>query len=304
MERYFITGGAGFIGSHTVDALLKKGEQVTVFDKKSWEEAVNLVHQEGNIRYISGDIRDAEMLRDAMTGHTHVLHLAAVVSVPESIEHPIETHEVNVTGALNVFDAARICGVERVVYASSAAVYGDQRVIPIEEETPLSPRSPYGLHKKMNEEYASLYEALFGLSVMGLRYFNVYGSRQDASSPYSGVISIFSNNLKAGKDIVLHGDGSATRDFISVSMVSQANMRALQSSYSGVSNVGGGTEVSIRELLDMMVDESGKKVSPLMKESREGDIPRSCASVKRMKEVLQVTPQGLTREEVRVLLKE
>jgi len=278
MARFFITGGAGFIGSHTIDALLQGGVSVTVFDKLPWALAENLHHHKEKLTYIEGDIRDFETLLTSMHGHTHVLHLAAIVSVPESIRDPRTAHDVNVTGAFNVFEAAREVGVKRVVYASSAAVYGDTATPPISDDAELHPQSPYGLHKVMNEQYAQLMSEIYGMSIMGLRYFNVYGTRQDPNSPYSGVLSIFMKKILANEPLTIYGDGSQTRDFISVTDIARANVLALNAHVGGVCNVGTGTETSLNDLLDMLDTILGKKCARNYVSSREGDILRSCAS--------------------------
>lgn len=287
--RYFITGGAGFVGSHTVDQLVSLGEEVTVYDSKPWEDAHNLHHQENTIRYVEGDICDFEHLKKAMMGHGRILHLAALVSVTQSVEDPRATHDVNVSGTLNVFEAARENGCARVVYASSAAVYGEQSVVPIQESASLKPLSPYGLHKIMNEEYASLYSNIFGLSTMGLRYFNIFGERQDPSSSYSGVISVFTDRLNKGERITIYGDGSATRDFVHVDNIVSANLKALDSNRVGVCNIGTGQETSLLELVETLARLKGAPVDPIFKDTRQGDIVRSCPSVNEAKEVLGYT---------------
>jgi nucleoside-diphosphate-sugar epimerase len=229
---------------------LADGHQVTVYDIKSWNEAINLHHQHGAITYIQGDILDYELLKTSMSEHSHVLHLAAVVSVQETIENPLHSHAVNVTGTLNVFEAAKASNVTRVVYASSAAVYGKQDAVMMIEDFKCSPLSPYGLHKLMNDEYATLAATLHGQSILGLRYFNVYGSRQSADSPYSGVISIFAAKAAVEAPLVIYGDGSATRDFISVQDVAEANLLALASDAVGYCNIASGIETSINTLID------------------------------------------------------
>jgi UDP-glucose 4-epimerase len=286
MARIFITGGAGFIGSHTVDRALADGHEVTVYDIKSWDEAINLHHQQGFFTYVQGDILDCELLKKSMFEHSHVLHLAAMVSVQETINDPLYSHAVNVTGALNVFETARTSGVERVVYASSAAVYGKQEATTMVEDFKCAPLSPYGLHKLVNDEYATLATALHGQSILGLRYFNVYGSRQSADSPYSGVISIFAAKAAAGAPLVIYGDGSATRDFISVQDVAEANLLALSSEAVGYCNIASGRETSINILVDTIERVLGKSIVREYKNSRAGDILRSSAATDRAKKLL------------------
>ena len=191
-----VTGGAGFIGSHSVDALLAQGARVRVLDDLSTGSLDNLRHVRDRIELIEGDIRDPLCVARALQGITPVLHLAALVSVPASIEAPVHSHSINSLGFIQVLDAARLAGVERMVYASSAAVYGVPAHLPLNDASPVAPMSPYGLEKLVNDQYAALYGELYGLSSLGLRFFNVYGPRQDPKSPYSGVISIFSDRLR------------------------------------------------------------------------------------------------------------
>jgi UDP-glucose 4-epimerase len=281
MKRILITGGAGFIGSHCVDLFLSQGYAVGVFDIKTSEEAVNLSHCMDSIVYIQGDIRELRQLDAVMGEYSHVLHLAADVSVQNSIERPLETHETNVTGTLNVLHCAATHDIVRVVYASSAAVYGDTQTVPTHEEVTLLPLSPYGLHKVFNEQYAQLYALQYGLQTTGLRFFNVYGSRQDPTSPYSGVISIFHNHMSKGERPYVYGDGQATRDFIHVSDVALACAAALGSSKAGASlyNVGTGTVVSIGMLIETLNQVLQSAQEPIFKDPRAGDIMHSCAVV-------------------------
>lgn len=274
MARIFITGGAGFIGSHTVDLALTEGHDVTVYDIKTWDEAENLHHLKDTITYISGDILDYELLVSSMAGHSHVLHLAAVVSVQETILNPQYSHAVNVTGTHNVFEAARNTEVGRVVYASSAAVYGVTESM-LDESSPCRPLSPYGLHKCIDDQYAALYVALYGQSIVGLRYFNVYGPRQKADSPYSGVISIFTARAHAGEGVCIYGDGTASRDFVFVSDVARANLLALMSSTTGVCNIASGQESTLNHLVESLEEVVGHSIEREYKDPRKGDIVRS-----------------------------
>lgn len=285
MKRVLITGGAGFIGSHCVDLLLSQGYEVGVFDIKTRQEAVNLTHSMDSIVYTEGDIRMRTQLDAVMGEYSHVLHLAADVSVQNSIENPLTTHETNVTGTLNVFHSAVNHGIKRVVYASSAAVYGDSQTVPTHESVPLSPLSPYGLHKVINEKYAQLFAAQYALPSVGLRFFNVYGSRQDPSSPYSGVISIFHDCMQKGVAPTIYGDGAATRDFIHVSDVAQVCAYALESesAESPIYNVGTGVVTSVQTLVQTLNELFQSSIEPTFAEAREGDIRHSCAVVALMK---------------------
>jgi UDP-glucose 4-epimerase len=299
MANIFITGGAGFIGSHTVDCCVAGGHTVTVYDIKPWAEATNLHECERSLTYVEGDILDIAHLEKSMPGHSHVLHLAAVVSVPRTIEDPVHSHAVNVTGTLNVFECARRAGVPRVVYASSAAVYGAQETVPIREDAILSPQSPYGAHKAMNEMYAHQYTELYGLSTFGLRYFNVYGTRQDPHSSYSGVISIFCEKVEKGEPVTIFGDGSSTRDFVSVHDVAHANIKALMMNQSSVCNIGFGVEISLNELVELIERVEGKTVTRDYKSARIGDIARSCALIERAHTLLDFIPHDSLEDGLR-----
>lgn len=290
MANIFITGGAGFIGSHTVDLCVEQGHEVTVYDIRPWGEAVNLHPQKEKIRYIEGDILQYDKLKDAMRGHTHVLHLAALVSVPESIQDPVRFHDTNVTGTLHVFEAAREVGIYKLVYASSAAVYGSETEVPLKEDATLAPLSPYGLHKVMNEEYAELYNNSFGQTFLGLRYFNVFGPRQDPHSPYSGVISIFTEKIRNGEPISIYGDGKATRDFVSVFDVARANLLALLSDASGVCNIGSGEGQTIQEVVTKLERVLDTKARCVFEPERIGDIKHSVSSIAKAQEQIAYQP--------------
>ena len=217
-----VTGGAGFIGSHSVDRLLESGARVRVFDNFSSGRRENLTPHP-LLEIMVGDIRDRAAVADALAGITHVLHLAAQVSVATSMEAPLASADVNVGGFLNVLDAARAHRVQRMVYASSAAVYGVPARLPLHEEDPMLPLSPYGLEKSINDQYAALYREIYSQSSLGMRFFNVFGPRQDPSSPYSGVISLFVRRLREGQPLTVNGDGLQTRDFIFVGDVAAAH---------------------------------------------------------------------------------
>tara|TARA_B100000745_G_scaffold289342_1_gene227374 strand:- start:1155 stop:2102 length:948 start_codon:yes stop_codon:yes gene_type:complete len=279
MKRILITGGAGFIGSHCVDLFHACGYEVGVFDIKSRAEVVNLHHILDDITYIEGDVRDVRQLDSVMGMYDVVLHMAAIVSVQESIDNPLASHETNVTGTLNVFDSASRHGVSRVVYASSAAVYGETEVVPTPEHAPLKPLSPYGLHKVINEKYGELYGQQFGLQNIGLRFFNVYGSRQDPSSPYSGVISIFAKYMQTGDQPTIFGDGGATRDFVHVSDVAAVCRYAIEADTTEtfVCNIGSGKATSIRTLVDTFNTVLAAEVKPQHAAERTGDIVHSCS---------------------------
>jgi UDP-glucose 4-epimerase len=225
--KYLVTGGAGFVGSHIADALIERGHQVVVLDNLSSGHRENLADVIARIEFIEGDIRDPETCLKAAEGCDGIFHEAALVSVPDSINRPRDNHDINITGTLNILEAARKQGVKRVVFASSAAVYGDNPDLPKREDMLPEPKSPYALAKLTGEYYLKVYAECYGLETVALRYFNVFGSRQDPSSMYSGVISIFSERIKKGLPITIYGDGRQTRDFVNVRDVVSANLLAM-----------------------------------------------------------------------------
>ena len=285
MMRVLVTGGAGFIGSHSVDALLADGAFVRVLDNFSAGKRDNLPASE-RLEIITGDIRDAGVVRQAMSGMSHVLHLAAQVSVQASIEQPFDSHTHNITGFVTVLDAARQARVGRMVYASSAAVYGTPARLPLDETAPTMALSPYGLEKIVNDQYAELYRALYAYSSLGMRYFNVYGPRQDPRSPYAGVISKFVDGVRQNGDLRVFGDGLQTRDFVYVEDVARANVAALKSELAGVCNIGTGHSVTLRDMLVVLQQISAKKLSVEYLPARAGDIRDSATRVERMNQQL------------------
>lgn len=293
MEKMFVlvTGGAGFIGSHSVDALLADGAQVRVLDNFSTGKAGNLPNHP-QLEVIRGDIRDASAVAVAMQGVSHVLHLAAQVSVPASVADPVTSSQHNIQGFLNVFDSARLTGVQRFVYASSAAVYGAPEQLPLSETSPVAPLSPYGLEKSINDQYAALYRALFQASSLGQRYFNVYGPRQDPSSCYAGVISKFAAALRKGDALRVFGDGGQTRDFIFVKDVAQLNLRALKSPLEGVCNIATGRSVTLLELIATLAECAGRTPTIRHEPPAPGDIRHSATLPKKM--FGQLDPPAMT----------
>ncbi len=227
MKKVLITGGAGFIGSHTADLLMEQGIPVRVLDNLSSGHRHNLPNQHALLEFIEGDITDADAVKKAMNGVSHCLNLAAQVSVVASLEDPEFSARQNIVGYINVLDAARTNGVERLIYASSAAIYGEPPELPLSEDVTVKQLSPYGLEKQINENYADLYRRLYDFSSLGMRYFNVFGPRQDPKSPYAGVIALFVDRITANKPVTILGDGMQTRDFIYVEDVARANVAAL-----------------------------------------------------------------------------
>ncbi len=284
MATIMVTGGAGFIGSHSVDHLLALGHQVRVLDDFSSGHAHNL-QPHPQLTLIRGDVRDPAAVAEAMAPCSRVLHLAAQVFVPESIANPVASASINITGFLQLIDAARRQGLERVVYASSAAVYGTAGSEPLTEASPTRAESPYGLEKLVNDQYAALFSQLYGQSLCGMRYFNVYGPRQDPRSPYSGVISKFLQRAAAGEALTVFGDGLQTRDFVSVFDVARANAAALFSPVSGVVNVATGSSATLLELIAALGQAIGRPLRVDHAPGRAGEVRHS-----------SVRPQRLTQE--------
>jgi UDP-glucose 4-epimerase len=291
-KKVLVTGGAGFIGSHLVDALVDSGCQVTVLDNLSTGKSVNLEHLQGRITFLRGDIQDPEALIEAMAGCDVVFHQAAVVSVSQTVEEPLESAIVNDLGTLRVLETARQAGVRRVVLASSCAVYGDDPRLPKYEGMRPGCKSPYALQKLTGENYAHLYHELYGLETVCLRYFNVYGPRQDPGSPYSGVISIFMSRACNGRAPVIYGDGRQSRDFVFVKDVVTANLLAgaAEGAAGHVFNVGTGDFVRINRLWDMIGQMAGISLEPRYEEARAGDILESLAGIERARAILGFDP--------------
>ena len=294
MSMTLITGGCGFIGSHIAEALVADGVKVRVFDNFSSGKLENLKGFGGGIEVIRGDICEPESLSVAMKGVSHVFHEAALVSVAVSVEKPIDNDSINIRGTLNVLQAARAAGVKRVVLATSAAVYGNNPVLPKREDMLPEPESPYALGKLTGEYYLKLFSSLYGVETVALRYFNVFGPRQDGKSMYSGVISRFTDDLRSGRTPTIFGDGQQTRDFVYVKDVVQANLLAMRSAKVGrgeVFNVATGKTVSLLQLLDALKKITGVQVTPQFKEARAGDIKHSLADISKIRDALGYAPK-------------
>ena len=295
-----VTGGAGFIGSHLVEALLSGGCKVGVLDNLSTGNLSNLDSVMDQITFYENDIRELDMLQEAAEGCDVIFHLAAVVAVQQTISNPVESAMVNDIGSVNVLEAARAMGVKRVVLASSCAVYGDDPRLPKKETMTPRPASPYAVHKLSAEHYARVYFDLFGLETVSLRFFNVYGPRQDPSSPYSGVISIFMTNAATGQAPVIYGDGNQSRDFVYVKDVVMANLLAASThnSAGNVLNVGTGNYVRISQLWESIAELGGQRLTPKYEPARSGDILHSVAGMELTQSILNfkneyVLDQGL-----------
>jgi UDP-glucose 4-epimerase len=282
--RALVTGGAGFIGSHLVRGCLERGYEVRVVDDFSTGRRENLAGLEGDVEVVEGSVTDLETLRRLSMGCATLFHLAALPSVPLSVEDPVRTHVVNATGTLHALEAARQSGLPRVVYASSCAIYGKAEQMPISEEMPARPASPYALQKYLGELYAERFVELYGLEVVSLRYFNVYGPRQSSVGGYAAVIPQFLEALAKGEPPNVHGDGGQSRDFVYVRDVVEATLSAAgaPANVSGrVFNVGCGKQVSILDLLDAVARAVGREeVRPEFAPSRPGDLRHSVADVR------------------------
>ena len=300
--RYLVTGGAGFIGSNTVDELVRRGHSVVVLDDCSSGKEDNLAEIRNKITFIKGSITDIEVVRKAMHEAEYVLHLAARTSVPRSVKDPIETNKINIDGTLNVLVAAKELKVKRVVFAASSSAYGETPTLPKIESMQPQPISPYGVTKYVGELYAQTFGRCYGLENVALRYFNIFGPRQDPSSPYSGVLAKFCTAFLDETQPVVFGDGEQTRDFTFVENAVQANLLACEApNVSGkVFNVGTGGRTSLNEVLHTLEKISGKTLEVKYEPARDGDIRDSQADISQAKEFLGYDPQvgfeeGLTR---------
>jgi nucleoside-diphosphate-sugar epimerase len=293
-----VTGGAGFIGSHLVDSLTTLGCKVTVLDNLTTGKKANLSSNRGDVRFICGDIRDRNVLQDAAAGCEVVFHLAAIVSVVQTTKDPIGSAEVNEAGSLQVLEAARAAGARRVVFASSCAIYGDDPALPKREDMPPNPLTPYAAQKLSVEYHLRVYQSLYGLETAGLRFFNVFGPRQDPGSPYSGVISIFMIKALNGESPAIYGDGLQTRDFVFVGDVVQALMLASASPKAPgkIFNVGTGRSVTINALWQRIAALSGNDVKPIHLPRRAGEVLHSLSSIDLARQQLQFAP-AVTLEE-------
>ncbi|MHA1568961.1 MAG: SDR family oxidoreductase [Alphaproteobacteria bacterium] len=285
-----VTGGAGFIGSHIVRALSERGRAVRVLDNLSTGRRDNLAGLD--IDFLEGDICDDDTVDRAVRGTTAICHHAAMISVPRSVEDPAGSHAINIDGTVRLLEAARRHGAKRFVLASSAAIYGDEPSLPKTETSPLKPQSPYALHKLVGEQYLRLYNDLYGMDTLALRYFNVYGPRQDPKSPYAAVIPLFINALRDDHRPTVFGDGRQTRDFVYVADVVQANLAALEvpDPMGRVVNVAGGRQTSLLDLLAVLERIFQHKAEPLFADPRPGDVRHSVAAIEAARELLGYAP--------------
>lgn len=292
--QYLVTGGGGFIGSNIVRSLLAAGQAVRILDDFSTGRRENLAGIEKDVELVEGDVRDNPTLKRALKNVRYVLHLAAIPSVVRSVEDPISTNSVNVCGTLKLLIEARDAGVERVVFSSSSSVYGDTPTLPKQEDMSPLPRSPYALSKLAGEYYCRMFRDLYGLKTFSLRYFNVFGPRQNPKSQYAAVIPRFIDAVKNNQSPLIHGDGNQTRDFTFVEDVAAANLcccTAPEASAGSVCNVGCGDRISINELADRIAAIMGKNIKAEHDAPQKGDVRDSQADIFRAKKLIGWTPR-------------
>jgi len=293
MARYLVTGGAGFIGSNIVEELVRRKQEIVVIDDLSTGKRENIKPFLDMITFIEGDIRDRELVRKALDGVDYVLHQAALASVPRSIENPILVNEVNVSGTLILLEESRRAGVKRFVYAASSSAYGDTEILPKREDMNPSPLSPYAISKLTGEYYCSVYYKVYGLETISLRYFNVFGPRQDPNSQYAAVIPIFITKLLMGESPTIFGDGEQSRDFTYVSNVVNANLLAATSDNAKgqVVNIACGERYTLNELLDILKRMIGKDIKAIYTDPRPGDVKHSQADISLATKLLGFKPE-------------
>lgn len=302
--RYLVTGGAGFIGSSLVEELLKRGQQVRVFDNLATGRRENLAPFLRDIEFVEADLRDEDAIRKATQGCEYVLHQAALGSVPRSIADPVTTNEVNIRGTLNALMAARDAGVKRFVAASSSSVYGNTPTLPKVELMTMLPRSPYAVSKLATEKYCQAFHAVYGLETIALRYFNIFGPRQDPMSQYAAVLPLFITRAMANEAPIVHGDGLQSRDFTFIDNAVSANLLACTAPSEQVAgeffNVACGARYTLLDILNGVGDALGKKITPVHEPTRAGDVRDSLADITKIQDamgykVLVPMQEGLRR---------
>jgi len=295
MSKTLVTGGAGFIGSHLTEALLRKGHAVRVLDDFSTGKKENLRFDQNcsSLEIIRGDIRDLEICRKAMEGIDYVFHQAALPSVQRSVEDPLGSNSVNVGGTLNVLLASRENGVKRVMYASSSSIYGDTPTLPKKEGMPPAPLSPYALQKYVGEQYCRLFYELYGLETVSLRYFNIFGPRQDPNSIYSAVIPKFIDALLKSQSPIVFGDGEQSRDFTYVENVVHANLLGMSAEHlqGEAINIACGERTSLNHLFNVLKEIIGTNLSAFYEEPRKGDVKHSLADIHKGRQILNYEPE-------------
>jgi UDP-glucose 4-epimerase len=291
MAAYLVSGGAGFIGSHLTEELVRRGHTVRVVDSLITGKRRNLDHISG-VEFVEGDLADMNVATRAAAGMNYVLHQAAIPSVPRSVKDPITSNRANIDATLNILVAARDAGVKRLVFAGSSSEYGDTPTLPKREDMATSPLSPYALQKVVGTEYCAMFTRLYGFETVVIRYFNVFGPRQDPGSPYSGVISLFATALIEGRQPVIYGDGEQTRDFTYVANVVDGVLRACEAPHAPgqAINVACGTRISLNELLRVMNKIVGTDIQAIYQDPRAGDVRDSQADITKARELLGYTP--------------
>ena len=283
MIKVVVTGGAGFIGSHLSEELARRDYHVVIVDNLSTGKVGNIevLLKRGNVEFIQGSVTDLPLLQQLFQDAYYVFHQAAIPSVPRSIENPQVSHEANLTGTLNVLLAARDRNVRNVVYASSSSVYGDTPTLPKSEDMPPNPLSPYAVTKLAGEYYCRVFQQVYAMHTVCLRYFNVYGPRQDPDSQYASVVPRFISNILQVKPPVIFGDGEQTRDFTFIKDVVEANILAAKAGATGIFNIGRGDRISVNRLVELIIRLVGNRVKPVHEEPRLGDIRHSLADISR-----------------------
>ncbi|MFC2093012.1 SDR family oxidoreductase [Bacteroidota bacterium] len=291
--KFLVTGGAGFIGSNIVEELLKKGHSVRVLDNFSTGKRENLGEFKSDIELFEGDIRSYHIVRQAVNGIEVILHQAALPSVPRSINDPITTNEVNVMGTLNILDAAKDAGVKRIIYASSSSVYGDNPVLPKREDMLPNPLSPYAVSKLAGEKYCHVFSKLYGIETVILRYFNVFGPRQDPNSQYSAVIPKFIKLMSKNQRPTIYGDGTQSRDFTYVANIVKGNLLAATKDVKSglVMNCANHGQVTLNELVKQINNLLNKNIEPIYADPRPGDIKHSFANIDKIKNSIEFIPR-------------
>jgi len=297
--RYLVTGAAGFIGSHIVEELVERGEEVVALDNLSTGYMRNVEEFLDDIEFVEGDIRNLETCHEVCDGVEHVIHQAAIGSVPRSVEDPIRSHASNATGTLNMLVAARDAEADSFVFAASSSVYGNADELPKVETMPLRPMSPYATSKACCERYLKNFADIYELNTVGVRYFNIFGPRQDPEGPYAAVIPKFVNLLVEGEAPTIHWDGEQTRDFTYAANAVQANLKACENAERAageVMNIGCGERISINTLYEIIADELGTDIEPEYGEKREGDVRDSLADISKAQTLIGYEPKVDVRE--------
>jgi UDP-glucose 4-epimerase len=291
--RFVVTGGAGFIGSHITEALVNRGDEVVILDNLFSGRIENIRHLVDlpSVTFVNGSVTDQALLLKTCENADGIFHEAAITSVPRSVKDPLASNETNVTGTLNVLVAAQKCGIKKIVYASSSSVYGDTPTLPKKEDMVPNPKSPYAITKMTGENYLNVFHELYGMDTVSLRYFNVFGPRQDPNSEYSAVIPKFITKILHHESPVIYGDGSQTRDFSYVKDVVQANMRAMESDAQGVFNVAYGNRISLIDLARTIMETLGEDLPLNYEAGRAGDIHDSLADISAAQKAFGYAPE-------------